>query len=99
MEKTMARAIYKRMEVGKQYTTRNLFRLLSEAEYYSYIPTEMQGKDVRKIISSEMWKTVEAGYVKTFTEQESLPNVRGLRFDARPNSFTTYTTRYWVRQR
>ena len=47
MEKTMARAIYKRMEVGKQYTTRNLFRLLSEAEYYSYIPTEMQGMDVR----------------------------------------------------
>lgn len=99
MEKTMARAIYKRMEVGKQYTTSELFRLLSESEYYSYIPTGMQGKDVRKIISSEMWKTVKAGYVETFVEQESLPNVRGLRFGAKPKSFTTYTTRYWVRQR
>ena len=99
MEKTMARAIYRRMEVGKRYTTSELFHLLSESEYYNYIPVEMQGKDVHKIVSAEMWKTVQAGYVKTYTGQESLPNVRGLRFGTKPNSFTTYTVRYCIRQR
>lgn len=97
MEKTLARAIYKRMEIGKEYTSYGLFRLLGEDEYYRIIPVEQQGKDVRKIIAAEMWKVVKAGYAKTRTEQEALPNVRGLRYGATPTSFTTYTFRYWTR--
>ena len=99
MEKTMARAIYKRMEVGKAYTTMELFGLMSENEYYSFIPVEMHGKDVRKIVSAEMWKVVKTGYAKTYTEQAELANVRGIRFGAAPKSFTAYTMRYWVRAR
>lgn len=97
MEKTMARAIYKRMEVGKPYTTSELFDLLGETEYYKYIPVELQGKDVRKIVSAEMSKIVKTGYARTYTEQETLGNVRGLRYGTAPKSFTTYTFRYWVR--
>ena len=99
MEKTMARAIYKRMEVGKAYTTYELFKLLPEEEYYSFIPVEMQDKDVRKVVSAEMWKVVNTGYAKTHTEIKELPIVRGLRYGAEPKSFTAYTIRYWVRVR
>ncbi len=99
MEKTLAREIYRRMELGKAYTTTDLFKLLDEAEYYSFIPVELQGKNVNKIVASEMWKVVKAGYAKTYTEKETLGNVRGLRYGTAPTSFTTYTFRYWVRQK
>ena len=98
MEKTLAREIYKRMEIGKQYTTMELFNLLSESEYYGLIPAEMQGKDVRKVVAAEMWKVIRAGYATTHTSCESLPNVRGLRYGSKPSSFTTYTIRYWIRK-
>lgn len=97
MEKTLARAIYKRMEIGRPYTTRNLYDLLDEAEYYALISEDLIGKDIRKIVSSEMWKVVKAGYAKTYTEQETLANVRGIRKGSTPTSFTTYTIRYWTR--
>lgn len=96
MEKTMARAIYKLMEIGEPYTTLDLSRLLGD-DYYKYIPVELQGKHVGKIISAEMWKVVKTGYARTYTEQETLGNVRGLRYGTAPKSFTTYTLRYWVR--
>lgn len=98
MEKTMARAIYKLMEIGKPYTTIELYDLIGY-DYYKYIPVEMQGKDVRKIVSAEMWGVVKAGYATTHIEQETVGNVRGLRYGAKPTSFTTYTLRYWVRTR
>lgn len=98
MEKTMARAIYNLMEIGKRYTTTELFDLLGDA-YYSYIPVDLHGKNVNKIVSSEMWKVVKAGYAKTCTKQETLGNVRGLRYGTAPTSFTTYTFRYWERVR
>ena len=97
MEQTMARAIYKRMELGRPYTSMELFNLLDEFEAYSYIPAELHGKDVRKIVAAEMWKVVKAGYATTRTERETLANVRGLRKGAAPTSFTTYTFRYWTR--
>ena len=97
MEKTLARAIWKRMEIGKAYTTRELFNLLSEVEYYSYIPAELQGKNVNKIVASEMWKVVNAKYARTYTKKEELAIVRGIRFGATPNCYETYTFRYWVR--
>lgn len=97
MEKTMARAIYKRMEIGKEYTTTQLFNLLSEKEYYSFIPLELHGKDVRKVVSGEMWKVVKAGYARTFTKDETLPILRGVRHGTKPTSFETYKFRYWVR--
>lgn len=96
MEKTMARAIYKMMEVGKPYTTRNLYDMLGD-DYYKYIPVELQGKDVRKIVSAEMQKVVKTGYARTYTEKETLANVRGLRYGATPTSSTEYTIRYWIR--
>lgn len=98
MEKTLAREIYKRMEIGKPYTTSELFDLVEDT-YYNYIPAELQGKDVRKVISNEMWKIVKTGYAETYIEKEALPNVRGLRYGVRPTSFTNYTFRYWVRTR
>lgn len=94
----MARAIYKRMELGKAYTTKDLFGLLGD-DYYKYIPVELQGKNVHKIVSAELWNVVNAGYAKTYTESETLGNVRGLRRGTAPKSFTTYTFRYWVRVR
>ena len=96
MEKTLARAIYKQMEVGKEYTSSELRDLLGD-EYYNYIPAELQGKDVRKIVSNEMWKVVNSGYAVTTKRNESLANVRGLKYGSKPTSFTTYAIRYWKR--
>lgn len=95
-EATMARAIYKRMEIGKAYTSSELFDLLGD-EYYGYIPVALQGKDVRKIVAAEMWKVVNAGYAKTEVKEETLPIVRGIRYGSKPNSFQTYSVRYWTR--
>lgn len=44
-----------------------------------------------------MWKVVKTGYARTYTEKETLANVRGLRYGAKPTSFTDYKFRYWVR--
>lgn len=103
MEATMARAIYKKMEIGKAYTTSELSRLIGD-DYYKYIPAnrhpgQPDGMPVTKGISAEMWNIVKAGYAKTYTEQESIGNVRGLKFGTATKSFTTYTARYWVRTR
>lgn len=97
MEKTLARAIYKQMEVGRPYATRELCDLLDD-DYYKYIPVELQGKDVRKIISAEMWKVVKAGYATTCTEREEYEVVRGLRFGSKKHGpVLQYTCRYWTR--
>ena len=101
MEKTMARAIYKKMEVGKIYTTHELRNLIGD-DYYKYVPADMHpgapnGFPVNKGISNEMWKIVNAGFAKTFTGKETLPNVKGLKYGATPTSFQTYNFRYWVR--
>lgn len=96
MEKTLARAIWRQMEIGKTYTTTELFKLI-ETEYYSYIPVELQGKNVNRIIANEMWKVVKAGYARTYTSKEKLPNIKSLRYGTTPKSYTTYTFRYWVR--
>lgn len=102
MEKTLARMIYKRMKIGERYSSRELYDLLDEEEYYDFIyanAPELYGKDIRKVVSSEMWKVVNAGYATTHTEQATLANIRGLRKGATPTSYTTYTIRYWVRVR
>ena len=103
MEATMARAIYKQMEIGKAYSTADLSRLIGD-DYYKYIPVNQHpgqpdGMPVNKGISNEMWKVVNSGFAKTYTAQESIGNVRGLKFGTAPKSFTTYTARYWVRTR
>lgn len=95
-EKTMARAIYKRMEIGEAYTSMQLRDLLGD-EYYGYIPVELHGKDVRKIVASEMWKVVKAGYAKTEVKEETYPIVRGIRKGSMPTAYQTYTVRYWTR--
>ena len=101
MEATMARAIYKKMEIGKAYSTDDLSRLIGD-DYYKYIPVNQHpdqpdGMPVNKGISNEMWKVVNAGFANTYTAQETIGNVRGLRFGTAPKSFTTYTARYCVR--
>ena len=101
MEATMARAIYKQMEIGKAYSTSDLSSLIGD-DYYKYIPVNQHpgqpdGMPVNKCISNEMWKVVNSGFAKTYTEQETIGNVRGLKFGTAPKSFTTYTARYWVR--
>ena len=103
MEATMARAIYKQMEIGKAYTTSELSSLIGD-DYYKYIPVNQHqgqpdGMPVNKGISNEMWKVVNSGFAKTYTAQETIGNVRGLKFGTAPKSFTTYTARYWVRTR
>ena len=103
MEATMARAIYKQMEIGKAYSTRDLSRLIGD-DYYKYIPVNQHpgqpdGYPFSKGISDEMWKVVNAGLAKTYTKKETLANVRGLKHGATPKSFTDYTIRYWVRTR
>ena len=103
MEATMARAIYKQMEIGKAYSTGDLSRLIGD-DYYKYIPVNQHpgqpdGYTVSKGISDEMWKVVNAGFAKTYTKKETLANVRGLKHGATPKSFTDYTIRYWVRTR
>ena len=101
MEATMARAIYKQMEIGKSYSTADLSRLIGD-DYYKYIPVNQHpgqpdGMPVNKGISNEMWKVVNSGLAETYTAQETIGNVRGLKFGTAPKSFTTYTARYWVR--
>ena len=98
MEKTMARAIYKAMKIGEEYTTRDLLKLLGD-NYYEYLPVEQHCENHLRHISDEMWKVVKAGFAKTYARDEILPNVRGLRFGAKPTSFTTYKARYWVKTR
>ena len=92
----MARELYKAMKIGKPYTTSDLFQLIEDV-YYQHTPVELQGKNVNKIVSEEMWKVVKTGYARTFTEKETLGNVRGTRFGTAPTSFTDYTFRFWVR--
>ena len=101
MEKTMARAIYKKMEIGKAYTTSELFDLIGD-DYYKYIsarmqPGQMNGRPVNTVVSKEMWKVVNTGYAKTYTQVERLPLVRGLKYGVTPTCFQEYTMRYWVR--
>ena len=103
MEATMARAIYKQMEIGKEYSTRDLVRLIGD-DYYKYIPVNQHpgqpdGMPVSKGVSSEMWKVVKAGFAKTYTKEDCFGNVRGLRSGTAPKSYTTFTARYWVRTR
>ena len=103
MEATMARAIYKQMEIGKEYSTRDLSSLIGD-DYYKYIPANQHpgqpdGYPVSKGISAEMWKVVKAGFANTYTKEDSFGNVRGLRFGTAPKSYTTFTARYWVRTR
>ena len=103
MEATMARAIYKQMEIGKEYSTRDLVRLIGD-DYYKYIPVNQHpgqpdGMPVSKGVSSEMCKVVKAGFAKTYTKEDCFGNVRGLRFGTAPKSYTTFTARYWVRTR
>lgn len=98
MEKTMARAIYKAMKIGEEYTTRDLLKLLGD-NYYEYLPVEQHCENHLRHISDEMWKVVKAGFAKTYIRDEILFNVRGLRFGAKPTSSTTYKARYWVKTR
>ena len=95
MEKTMARAIYKKMAIGQWYTSYELYRLVED----DYPPT---GKDVRKVVAAEMWKIVNAGYADTKLDSETYPIVRGLRRNVKNRDWSkvptqTYTTRYWRR--
>lgn len=58
MEKTLTRAIYKKMEIGREYTTSELFDLVGD-EYYKCIrkefyPGQEKGKPVNAIVSAEM---------------------------------------------
>lgn len=101
MEKTLARAIYKKMIIGETYTTTQLRNLIGD-DYYKYVPLAMHpgqpaGQPGARVVAREMWKTVKAGYVRTYTGEETLPLVRGLRFGSKPTSYQTYTVRYWVR--
>ena len=101
MEKTLARAIFKKMEIGRNYSTSDLRSLIGDS-YYDYIPVNMHpgqpnGKPVNSVISDAMWNVVECGYATTCKASESVGNVRGLKFGTKPTSFTTYTVRYWER--
>ena len=101
MEKTLARAIYKQMEIGTWYTSMELYNLLGD-DYYKYIPTELQGKDVRKICAREMFKVVDAGFATTKIETETYHIVRGLRHGVKNRDWSkvptqTYTVRYFMR--
>ena len=92
MEKTMARAIYKKMAIGEWYTSYELYCLVED----DYPPT---GKDVRKVVASEMWKVVNAGYADTKLENETYYLTRGFRFGTPKSKLPTqtYTVRYWRR--
>lgn len=101
MEKTLARALYKHMELGKTYSTRDLCRLIGD-DYYKYIPAENHpnqphGFPMAVGVTREMWKVVTAGFAKTYTGTESVGIVRGLKFGTKPTAFDQYTARYWIR--
>lgn len=102
MEKTMARAIYKNMVIGKWYTSYELFQLI-EDDFYKYIPVEMQGKDVRRICGAEMWKVVQSGYAETRMQSEKYHMVRGLKYgvdrDWSKVPSKEYSVRYWRRKK
>lgn len=101
MEKTLAREIYKRMEIGKAYSTTELFDLLGD-DYFKIVPQEMhpyqpQGKPVNAIISEEMWKVVKSGFAKTYKGEQTLALVGGLKKGATPTCYRAYSFRYWIR--
>ena len=101
MEKTLAREIYKKMEIDRIYTTSELFRLVEDS-YYQIVPqknwpSQSEGMPVNTMISNEMWKVVEAGYATTWKDTQTLANVRGLRYGSIPTSYTNYNFRYWKR--
>lgn len=101
MEKTLAREIYKKMEIGKEYATADLLRLVGD-DYYKIVPVECHpfqpnGKSAYKVVADEMWKVVKSGFARTHKADETVGNVRGLKFGTKPTSYTTYSVRYWVR--
>ena len=91
---TMARAIYKKMELNKPYTSSELYNLVRD-EYPA------TGEDVRKVVAREMWKVVNAGYAKTYKSDEQFYNVRGTRVGSpiQDDRWMIYSVRYWVRVR
>ena len=101
MEKTLAREIYKKMEIGKEYATADLLRLVGD-DYYKIVtvefhPFQPNGKSAYKVVADEMWKVVKSGFARTHKADETVGNVRGLKFGTKPTSYTTYSVRYWVR--
>ena len=77
MEATMARAIYKQMEIDKAYTTRELSRLIGD-DYYTYIPVNQHpgqpdGYPVSKGISAGHSQNSYRGLVRM------LPGAAGAR--------------------
>lgn len=103
MEKTLARAIYKQMEIGKAYTTSELFDLVGD-DYYKYVPVsqhpgQMDGKSVNVIVADAMWKVVRSGFATTYKQDVELPLVKGLKHGTTPTVFQRYTMRYWVRSK
>ncbi len=95
MEKTMARAIYKKMVIGKAYRSYDLYKLVED----DYPAT---GEDVRKVVAREMWRVVNAGYADTYIQEESYHSVRGLRYHKPDRDWSkvptrTYSIRYWIR--
>ena len=95
MEKTLARAIYKRMEIGKEYTTRDIFRILDD-EQYKYIPVEHH-RECKTIVVNELWKIVKAGFATTIKRPEEMGLVRGHRFGSKNIPIIPITVRYWKR--
>lgn len=109
---TLARAIYKNMEIGKEYTTTEIGNLMIDADGYGFpcdggIPTRIAEmtweeapdglKGIHKVILSQMWKIVNTGYATTRMEEETLGSIRGCQFGGTKTVYKTYNMRYWKR--
>lgn len=91
---TMARAIYRAMEVGKEYTTSEIKELARNIEF---LPWDEDTDDWNKAIPKNLWKMVNTGYAVTRMAQETMGSIRGCQFGGTKVVYTTYNMRYWKR--
>lgn len=109
-QKTLARALYLRMELNEQYTTRDLISMIDFDEIWDkFLPelntiTDLHEKYLlqKKAVTKALWSIVNTRYASTTVQNETYHMVRGLKYDAPNRDWSkvptnTYTTRRWWR--
>lgn len=92
MEKTVARALYKEMALGQEYSTQEIIEIAKKL----WLPSNEE-QDLKKAINKALWKIVNSGYAITQKRQVEMSWIRGCQFGGTKVVKQEYTIRYWIR--